>query len=106
MESKNEPNSYEEANRLRRVLVLIEVFRLGHISADEAESMDDNRWKLAAICAGITPPDNPKAPSSVTRDLVINTMREYAALPSKMINSTKARSILGEITKPKRKRKM
>lgn len=98
-------STYEAIHRMRRVLALIEVFRVADIKADQVQMMDTRRWQLAAICAGITSPDNPKAPSDTTTEMVVATMREYELLPCRKINATKARQILGEIniSKPKRK---
>ncbi len=100
MESK-EISTYEQIHRNRRVMLLIEVFRLARWTIEQVEMLDENGWKLAAICAGITSETDPKEPSETTRQQVIDTMLAYAELPKRKINATKARQILGNIDKPK-----
>ncbi len=103
MESKDEPNSYADANRLRKVLKLIEVFRLGGFSADQVAGLTADQWRLASICAGVGWDD--RSTHEITIDLVVSTMRDYLELPKRKVNAAQARAILGKIDKPKLKRK-
>src|SRR3954471_15499791 len=100
-----EPNSYADANRLRKVLRLIEVFRIASYSADQVASMNADQWRLAAVCAGVGWDD--RSTHEITIDLVVRTMQDYEELPKRKVNAAQARSILGRIEadKPKRKRK-
>lgn len=99
----DEANSYADANRLRKVLQLIEVFRLAKFTADQVAAMTSDQWKLAAVCAGVKWDD--RSTHEITIDLVIHTMRDYEQLPKRKVNAAQARSILGKIEKSKRKRK-
>ncbi len=99
----HDDNAWAQANRLRRVIRLMAVFRLRQFTADLIEAMTDDEWKLVALIAEVVWPI-----SDATKNLVIGGVREEAELPKRKINSAKARQILGAIEakrKPKRGRK-
>ena len=86
-------NSYMDANRLRKVLDLINVLHFAKIDATVTSKLTADQWKLVALCAGVNPP------SDITVMLVVDAMKHADELKDKKVNAAMARSILGQIKK-------
>jgi len=97
MKETEDTNSYRDANRLRKVLDLINVLHYAKFDSDTVSKLTDDQWKLVALCASVNPP------SEVTRELVVTAMKHAEGLKSKKVNITVARQLVGKVDK-RRKR--
>lgn len=97
--SPTDPNSYEEAHRLRKVLKFLGLFVVaGKMTAAKVKRMSDAEWRLCATMLGVTDP------SEISRTLIIQTMTDWEQLKTHKVNATMARSILGDIEKAQREK--
>ena len=97
MADLTEPNSYEEANRYRKVLKFLGLFVIvGEMTVEQVKRLSDAEWRLCANVLGVTDP------SVITQTLIMQTMTDWASLKTHQVNVTMARSILGDIKKAHR----
>ena len=103
MKETEDTNSYRDANRLRKVLKLVNVLHYAKFDSAMVEKFTNDQWKLIALCAGQTHEDGSvKMPSDITRDLVITSMKDAEDLKSRKVNSAIARQLIGKVDKPKK----
>lgn len=99
MSDPTDPNSFADANRLRKVLRFLGLFKMSRYNVALVKRMTDAEWKLAANCIGYD------EVSEITRNLIIQTMTDWVRMKTLTVPATVARSILGDIKKLAKKRK-
>src|SRR5258706_109838 len=91
MPEDRDPHSYEEANRFRKVLKLLTLFRVTRFGIKRVKALNNDGWKIAAMCAGYA------EISDITKSLVVVAMEDEIKIRKAMVNATAARAILGRI---------
>ncbi len=87
----HDSNSYADANRLRKVLRFLGLFKMSRLSIGQIKRMNDAEWRLAAMCIGYDDA------SEITRNLIVQVMTDWAAMRTLAVPVAQARSVLGEI---------
>ena len=104
IDNGNDTNSYRDANRLRKVLHLVNVLHYAKFDSATVSKLTADQWKLIALCAGQTNEDGSvKMPSEITRGLVVEAMKDAEDVKSRKVNAALARQLVGKIDRKKKK---
>jgi len=96
----DEPETYIEAGRIRKVLRFVCLFRYGRMSVAQVKRMGNDEWNLCATMLGVSTPT-----SDIFRTCVIQVMSDWNKLRSLQCNKAAARSIVGDVKRVDRSRK-